>query len=90
MSFCAHMDTFQTRLHAWRSIQDELSDNQYTLYKAVFSLGSASDQDLCGYLHWPINCVTPRRNELVGLGYITQDGTKMGRCGRPVAVWRTC
>ena len=47
-----------------------------------------SDQDIAIRLGWPINCVTPRRGELVTEQRIFRAGTKRSQLSRRrVAVW---
>ncbi len=47
-----------------------------------------SDQDIAAYLGWPINCITPRRDELVDAGRVIKGGDKRGETGRRVSWWR--
>ena len=57
-----------------------MGERQWQVYSALRILGNATDKDLAKYLGWPINCVTPRRFELVKeelvmeRSVITQDG----------------
>ncbi len=62
----------QTSLMAYESIQKELSARQELVYHTISRYGAVSDKQLAKWLGWPINCVTPRRNELVKLGRVRE------------------
>ncbi len=47
-----------------------------------------SDQDIAAYLGWPINCITPRRGELVDAGCVIKGGDKRAETGRRVSWWK--
>ena len=46
----------------------------------------SSDKEISIGLNLPINCITPRRNELAKAGLIIRNGTKE-QAGRQVACW---
>ncbi len=75
---------------AFRSVpvgrrQRQMLDAISELYRAGVQ---PSDQDLAAHLRWPINCVTPRRGELVEAGHVVKAGDKEGPTGRGVSWWR--
>ena len=72
----------------WAFATVPLTERQQQLASVLAELGEASDQDLAMRLGWPINCVTPRRGELVELGVIVRADVRKGPTGRPVSVWR--
>ena len=47
-----------------------LSNNQKLVYEALSKLGESTDAEISRHLEWPINQITPRRNELVDTGLI--------------------
>jgi hypothetical protein len=65
-----------------------LTERQQQLAAALGELGVATDQQLAMRLGWPINCVTPRRGELVELGVVVRADLRKGPTGRLVSVWR--
>lgn len=54
----------QTSIDAYRSIIDFLGVKQREVYEAL-SMAPMSNAELADFLHKPINCITPRVNELV-------------------------
>lgn len=54
----------QTSLMAWNDIQPSLSQRQQDVYDLFKKYGQLYDQKIAFLLNLPINCVTPRRNEL--------------------------
>jgi DNA-binding MarR family transcriptional regulator len=66
-----------------------LSERQQAVMAALLERGEATDQDLAMHLGWPINCVTPRRGELVEAGLVERSRVvKSPLTMRPVSVWR--
>ena len=65
----------QTSLQAFEDIKDTLGRRQLQVYRTIIVLGSATDYKIANWLHWPINWVTGRRNELEKNGYIYCIGT---------------
>lgn len=56
---------------AFEKIKEQLSDRRGQVFAAVWSSAEpVSDFQIAKALHWPINCVTPRRSELEQMGYI--------------------
>lgn len=72
---------------AYRSIQTDLSDRQQAVFDAIEHLGSASNEMLSEHLGWPINCITPRVNELAYKGFVGVEGLTTGRSGRSAKLW---
>ena len=60
------------------------------MFKALWELDRpACDFQIAKYLLWPINCVTPRRGELVELGFVEKDYEAPGPpVGNTVTYWR--
>lgn len=81
----------QTSFEAFLQLNESgtLGAKQYQVYKAIESLGIASNLDIAYELQWPINRVTPRTNELVKSGRVeiaTKDIDK--HTGKKVIFWR--
>jgi hypothetical protein len=80
------MTVADTSRRAYETV--DLSDRQRQVMDAIADLGEASDLEISGELHWPINCVTPRRGELVEIGLVVKSREKLGPSGRMCSVWR--
>ena len=76
----------QTSLMAYSEVKRVVGVRQQLVLSAILSLGVATDKQLAKFLQWPINCVTPRRGELVKLGRVKELGT-VDQDGRSVMVW---
>jgi hypothetical protein len=48
------------------------------VYQALTLRGPSTDKELAAYMAWPINCLVPRRNELVRAGVIVSTGQRRG------------
>lgn len=59
-----------TSLQAYFDI-DNLPEKRRVVYEAIKELGEACNLEIARHLNLPINCVTPRTNELVKLGLVT-------------------
>jgi hypothetical protein len=58
------------------------------VFKAICTIGICNDRELADYLNWPINRITPRRGELVQLGFIMQEKKQADpETGRKVSYW---
>lgn len=79
---------YQTSLPAYHSILGDLSLKQEAVWIALYESGEMTDQQLAAYLHWPINCVTPRRGELEEMRLVVEAGTKIGETHRPCTIWK--
>ena len=76
-----------TSLAAYYSFSpEELEQKQRAVYEALLQ-GPATDKELAAWLHWPINCITPRRGELCAMGAVAEYGRIAGPSGRPETVW---
>lgn len=65
-----------TSLEAFGNILDKLSMTRLKVYNTIVSRGGKSwDKRIAEDLNWSINCVVPRRNELVKLGILRFAGT---------------
>jgi len=65
-----------------------IADRQFDVLRAIRELGQCTDEEIRHRLGWKINCVTPRRGELVKLGQVEECGKKLGPTGRSAIVWR--
>ena len=80
-----------TSLKAYLEIYHQLGEKQQKLLTAFYENPARdfSDRELAEYLHWQINTVTPRRNELVKKGILTESRKKQCRyTGRTVWAWK--
>jgi len=80
-----------TSLASWSEFDDDkLSDRQLDVIDAIIKAGRpVCNYELAGRLAWPINCVTPRVNELVNRGVLVDAGKRPGPpAGRDVHFWR--
>jgi hypothetical protein len=69
----------ETSLKAFAAIQDKLPASRGKVFGALY----AADEPLCDYqialaLKTQHHCVTPRRLELLEMGYISSAGVKVG------------
>ena len=77
----------QTSLLAYEELnKGGLSVRQTSVLRAIKRCGVVSDKSLANVLNWPINCVTPRRGELVKAGVVVEVGVALEN-GRKVLVW---
>lgn len=73
----------QTSLLAYVNALENLGQKQFTVLKAIDSLGVCNDKQIADYLNWPINRITPRRLELRKMGLIKEiDVRKDSDTGR--------
>jgi len=83
--------TRTTSLEALADIRAGLSRRQARVLEVIdhfaVSGAPASDLDIADVLRWPINCVTPRRGELVKLGLVEDAGQYRLRDGRNRHYW---
>jgi predicted transcriptional regulator len=84
------MNVTDTSLAAYDSIAGQLSEKRKAVLTALKQLEPASNAHVAEFLHWPINCVTGRMNELRKLGFVRPRGKKPGPpTGRFVYYWET-
>jgi len=68
----------RTSLDAYRALTKEaLGERQKFVFKALETMGRASDKELSFALGWPINTITPRRGELEEMGLIECSGEQL-------------
>ena len=72
----------------WAFATVPLSERQGDVLRVLTEFGEMTDQEIGFRLGWPINCVTPRRGELVELGLVVRARTRTGPSMRQVSVWR--
>ena len=80
----------QTKIASFIQLKEEgqLGERQKEVFKQISLHPRCSDKELSHYCNLPINCITARRNELVKLQMIKQDGAKLDQeTKRMVAVW---
>lgn len=76
-----------TSVESYYSIKD-LSKRQMDVYQAIYLLGKACNMDISGWLGLPINSITPRTNELVAKGVVTESYRgKNPHTGKNVIYW---
>lgn len=63
----------QTSLEAFKEIKKELGQRQQEVYDGFLGNGSCTNLEVSKLMGIPINCITPRTNELVKLGYVIKD-----------------
>ena len=63
----------ETSREAYHSIYDTLGQRQQEVYDGFLGNGSCTNLELSHLMQIPINCVTPRTNELVKRGLIVKD-----------------
>jgi len=79
----------ETSLNAYNEIKPELGDRQKMVYNAIRQLGSVTNLELSRYLNIPINQITPRTNELVKIGFVTEcEKRECSISHRTVWSWR--
>lgn len=62
----------ETSLLAYANVLENLGERQRVVYKAILDLQEANNTMLSEHLNIPINCVTPRVNELRKRGVVRQ------------------
>lgn len=81
--------TRSTSLDAFTDIQPELGDRQKLVLAGIKELKSPTNLELSVHLKIPINQVTPRTNELVKLGIVTEHEKRECQIShRTVWSWR--
>ncbi len=64
-----------------------LGEKQQMVFEAFKHFGDSTDLEISKLIKLPINCVTPRRGELVELGLIIQKGLKIQPSGKMAIIW---
>jgi DNA-binding MarR family transcriptional regulator len=77
----------QTSLFAYEQAKDNLGEKQRQVLSAIRQIGKCTDKHIAAFLGWPINRVTPRRNELVESGHVIECGVVKNEYNRPVTLW---
>jgi len=78
----------QTSILAYQELSN-LSQKRRLVYEAILNLGEACNLDIAYFLKRPINTITPRTNELVKLGLVTESKKDFSaRTGKKVIYWR--
>jgi len=80
----------ETSKQAFKKINEEglLGNMQQQVLQAIKALEDCTDKEISTHTRIPINCVTPRRNELYGLNLITQKNTRnCSVTGRQAKTW---
>ena len=78
----------QTSMLAWFEVKPKLGEKQANVLEALELKYPATDKMLAAYLGWPINCVTPRRNELVKKGKVVEARIDKDITGRKATYWK--
>ena len=80
----------QTSLEAYSRIKKELGSRQQEIFDCFEGNGSCTNLEVSKMIGVPINCVTPRTNELVKLGLVIEDEKRnCNVSGRKSISWRT-
>lgn len=78
-----------TSMDAWKLIQESLGQKQMLVLETLKVLGQATDKQISVALGWPINCITPRRGELVEMGLVDYSHESLDPdTQRSVIVWK--
>ncbi len=78
----------QTSLDAYNSVKPRIGDRHKQVADVLAIYGPLADLDISMLANLPINCVTPRRGELVQMGFVEEHGTKLGVNGVKVLLWK--
>lgn len=76
----------QTTLDAYILLQPKLNKLQEKVYNAL-SIYDMTNLELSEHLNMPINCITPRVNELRKKGLIREKGYKIQKTNRKAILW---
>lgn len=80
---------FKTSGPAYEDAKENLNYKQSKVLDAIMNLGVCTDAQICSYLNWSINKITPRRGELVKLNKVVCDGKRRDRVTkRTVNFWK--
>lgn len=84
------MTVTQTSLASFKAVLPHLNDKQNVMLEAFKKANCRiTDRDLAKFLGWSINTVTPRRGELLKLGYIEEAGLTFDyETNRRAMTWR--
>ncbi len=82
------MSVQETSLAAYADAVPQLRPRQKKVYEILEEQGPMTNLEIAYYLHWPINIVTPRTNELVKLGVVQEMTRRPCRhTGRTSIAW---
>ena len=83
------MQVRQTSIEGYSRIKKELGKRQQEVYDGFLGNGTCTNLEVSRLLGIPINQITPRTNELVKLGLITEvEKRTCGVSGRKAISWR--
>ena len=83
------MQVKQTSIEAYSRIKKELGKRQQEVYDGFLGNGTCTNLEVSRSLGIPINQITPRTNELVKLGLITEvEKRTCDVSGRKAISWR--
>lgn len=72
------MSVAETSINSYRNIDpDKVENRRDKILVHIAGMHHPCNADLCRATGIPINCVTPRTNELVKLGLVENGGTKI-------------
>jgi predicted transcriptional regulator len=78
-----------TAVQSYYEIISTLSDRRKRVYEALLEIQPACNLDISERLNLPINRITPRMNEMVGMGIVTEDHRGLcARTGKRVIYWK--
>ena len=78
-----------TSIEAYGNIYETLGQRQQQVYDGFEGNGSCTNLEISHLMQIPINCVTPRTNELVKKGLIVEDEIRICNVsGRRAISWK--
>jgi hypothetical protein len=78
-----------TSLDAYQEIKKGLGKRQQLVYDIIKKLGCPTNLEMSKFSKVPINQITPRTNELVKLGFVTEcEKRTCSVSGKTVWSWR--
>ena len=78
-----------TSLDAWNSVRQTLGVRQRAVLDVIKYLKDPTNSEISQYIGLPINCVTPRVNELRSKGLVGDGGKRICKVtGKEVHCWR--
>lgn len=72
-----------------KEVQPTLGKRQSEVLEAFKKKENFTNAELCEFLSWPINTITPRTNELVAMGYVEEFKKRPCKVtGRTAIAWQ--
>lgn len=80
----------QTSLQAFFDVRKALNERQREVLVAIADYEAATNSMIAKYCKLPINCITPRTNELVKRGVVVQSHKAMCPITKRKAIYWKC